>query len=304
VIAAGEVLVRTEIATICGSDVHVAAAATGSHDPGFPGHEAVGTVLETRADGFEVGDRVLCTPPAATARCFAELQAVAPDAMVKLPPGRPVDELVIAQQLGTAIFAMKRFWPTGMPSGGTAAVLGAGPAGLAFLALLRRAGFAHVLVSDIAPTRLASAALRGADTVADASSVNPVEIAMNLTDGRGVDLVIECAGRDTTRAQAMTMVRDEGRIGLFGLEEHGSADSTYPFAELFRRRPTIDMTWGAQFEPGLVSFQDAVALIVSGQMTATGMVSHLVPLSQIDVAFQLAADPTAGALKVALDPQA
>lgn len=175
--AAGEVLVRTEIAAICGSDLHAAADATSAQPPGYPGHEAVGTVNAAGQD-----------------------------------------------------------------------VLG---------------------------------------------------VVMRLTGGDGADLVIEAAGRDASRHQAMRMVAVEGRIGLFGVEEKPGL-STYPLAEVFRRRPTIEMTWGAQFEPGLASFAEAATLVTSGGTGISGLVSHQIPLDGIENAFRLAGDPQAGAIKVAI----
>jgi alcohol dehydrogenase len=122
---------------------------------------------------------------------------------------------------------------------------------------------------------------------------------MRLTDGAEADLVIDAAGRDSTRHQAMRMVRVDGRIGLFGIEEKPGL-STYPVAEVFRRRPTIEMTWGAQFEPGLASFVTAAADVVAGTAGLSALVTHRVAVSDIDRAFRLAADYRSGAVKVAV----
>lgn len=302
----GELLIRTELAAICGSDLHGIAEGPptppGTRLPGAPGHEAVGVVVESRTTELSVGTRVLCTPPAAVAACFAELQVLAPSAVVRLPEGS-ADRLVLAQQLGTAIFAMKRFWPavrtasTAAPH--TAAVVGAGPAGLAFVQLLRRAGFEQIVVSDLSPARLAIAAALGATVVVQAPEQDVVEVVLDLTSGVGVELAIEAAGTDVTRHQAMRMVRDEGRIGLFGLYE-GDGLATYPFAEVFRRRATIDMTWNAQMETGLTSFAEAVDLIAAADHSTPTMITHTFDLERIDEAVALAADPCRGAGKVAV----
>jgi threonine dehydrogenase-like Zn-dependent dehydrogenase len=298
-VGAGEVLIRTEVAAICGSDLHAAADATSAQPPGYPGHEAVGMIADSRSPRFAAGERVLCVPPAATSRCFAEWQVLADTSVIPLPSAAPAERLVVAQQLGTAIFAMKRFWPGRDGTGRTAAVLGTGPAGLAFVMLLRRAGFARIVASDLSPTRLAAAADLGACTVVNAAEQDALDVVMELTDGDGADLVIEAAGRDATRHQAMRMVRDEGRIGLFGVEEKPGL-STYPLAEVFRRRPTIEMTWGAQFEPGLASFAEAAANVTGGAAGISGLVTHRIALDSIENAFRLAADPQAGAIKVAI----
>src|SRR5258708_3463680 len=77
-----------------------------------------------------------------------------------LEPGH-AEALLMAQQLGTVIFALARFWSG--PPGETATVIGAGSAGLHFAQLLRRAGFAHVVVADLHAHRLEAARAIGAD---------------------------------------------------------------------------------------------------------------------------------------------
>ncbi|WAX56326.1 zinc-binding dehydrogenase [Jatrophihabitans cynanchi] len=299
----GQVLIGTHVAAICGSDLHAAGEAQGALAPGAPGHEAVGTVLSSRTDALAPGARVLCAPPAATARCFAQLQVLPAESVVPLPATCAAHTMVTAQQLGTAIFALKRFWPSslGAGTGRSAAVLGCGPAGLAFVQLLRRAGFAPILASDTSPVRLAAASEFGATSVVRAPDEDALAAALELTAGVGIELVIEAAGRDVTRHQAMRMVRLDGRIGLFGLEEHPGL-STFPLAEVFRRRPTVEMAWGAQFEPGLSSMHTAVQLILSDPEPAKRLVSHRFPLERIGEAFELARDPARGSLKVAVEP--
>jgi threonine dehydrogenase-like Zn-dependent dehydrogenase len=299
--APGELLIRTEVAAICGSDLHVVSEG-GNGLPGGPGHEAVGVVVESRSPVVAVGTRVLCAPPAAAAACFADLQVLPPSAVVPVPEGAP-ERLVLAQQLGTAVFAMKRFWPsvrlpaTAEPR--TAAVVGTGPAGLAFVQLLRRAGFEQVIVSDLSPARLATATSYGATRVVHAPGEDIVDVVDEITGGIGVELAIEAAGTDATRHQVMRMVRDEGRIGLFGLyEDDGPA--TWPLHTVFRKRATIDMTWNAQSEAGLSSFVDAVDMVAAAPADAPTMITHRFGLEQIADAFALAGDPMSGAGKVAL----
>ena len=302
--ASGELLVRTEIAAICGSDLHLAAEG-GNGLPGSPGHEAVGVVLESRSPLVPAGTRVLCTPPASVAACFADLQVLRPSAVVPLPADLPASRLVLAQQLGTAIFAMKRFWPdvsarlpaTASPR--AAAVVGAGPAGLAFVQLLRRAGFEQVIVSDLSAARLAAATSYGATTVVHAPAEDVVAVVESLTDGVGVELAIEAAGTEVTRHQVMRMVRDEGRIGLFGLYADDELES-WPMKTVFRKRATIDMTWNAQLEEGLASFADAVEIVAGAGPDAPTMISHTYGIEDVAEAFALAGDPLRGAGKVAI----
>src|SRR5438552_4186236 len=105
----GELLVRSTFASICGSDLHtVYPSAPVSRQypapPGFPGHEGVGVVEESRSPDFKSGDRVLTVPNYYAGMCFAELQAIPSSYCLRLPETALPDEcLLMAQQLGTVI---------------------------------------------------------------------------------------------------------------------------------------------------------------------------------------------------------
>src|SRR5438874_12178800 len=101
----GDVLVRTSFASICGTDLHtICLGVTRARlpaPPGYPGHEGVGEVVESRHADLAAGDRVLTVPNAFDGRCFAEYQTLPGSACVKLPAdGVPLSHLLMAQQLG------------------------------------------------------------------------------------------------------------------------------------------------------------------------------------------------------------
>lgn len=299
----GDVLVRTRLAAICGSDLHVVFDEPDRDDlpgpPGFPGHESVGEVVESRSDRVHVGDLVLVTTIGIAGRGFASRQVVPDTELVPLATGAEVETLLMAQQLGTVVFALKRFWPGPQP-GETATVIGAGPAGLQFVQLLARAGFGRVVVADRHPHRLGAARALGATETVLAPVESVLEATLDLTGGRGADLVVEAVGRDATRAQAVRSVADGGRVGLFGLPERRDGDMPFPFAEAFRRRPTIEISVGAQREPGLASFREAVRLIASQEVDVRPLLTHRFGVERLPEALALAREPAEGALKVTI----
>lgn len=295
------VLVRTLYASICGSDLHSIYAdpeADFPCPPGYPGHEAVGEVVESGGSAvFAPGDLVLTVPHPREAATFAEFQVLPEQFLVGLPAGADPRAMLMAQQLGTVIFALKRMWP------GTAAdvatVIGAGSAGLHFAQLLKQRGFSNVIVSDLSDTRLAKAKALGADLTVPAATDSVVEATMEVSRGAGADLVIEAAGRDVTRAQAMAAVRERGRLGFFGLPEH-PGDAPVPYEVLFRRQPTIEIAYGAQLERDLASFREAVRLIGDGRVAGADLVSHMYALDDFGGALRCARDVSDGAIKVCL----
>jgi len=293
-VGAGEVLVAMRRASICGSDLH---AVFGAHPravesmpPGAPGHEGIGEVVVSRAEPFSPADLVLTVPMPGSGGCYAEHQVVGADFLVRLPENGDTARLLLAQQLGTTVYSFRRYWPAGLDAeGATAAIVGAGSAGLFLLQLVKLAGFAHVVVCDLDETRLEVAAALGADVIAHAPSDSFVEAVRRVTRGAGAELVVEATGLDQRRADCVEAVRYGGRIGFFGLPEH-AGPVPFPLAQAFRRACTIEMAGNAQLEPGLRSFRESLDLISSGAITVEHMLEPRFSLLRFQEAFEAARD--------------
>jgi L-iditol 2-dehydrogenase len=298
-VADGQVLVRTAYASICGSDLHVVfpGAPPRPADPGYPGHESVGEVVESRCPGFEPGDRVLTVPFAVDGRCLAEFQALPGSSCIRLPDTAPLSHLLMAQQLGTVVYAL-RTHPLDL-IGKDAAVIGQGSAGAFFTFLLKRAGAARVLVSDRSRVRLAYSRKLGADLVVDASTGDFRSAVMEATDGQGTALVVEAVGSRETFPLSLELAAPGATLVWFGLPE-GGGDYPFSFPQFFRRGLTAYSNFGAQGEPGLESFRYAVRLIADGTIDVAPLLSHMLPIEKVDEAFRIAHDRTDNALKVSI----
>ncbi|HEX6348183.1 MAG TPA: zinc-binding dehydrogenase [Candidatus Dormibacteraeota bacterium] len=270
----GQLLVRTRRASICGSDLHVVYDGFQQHDfpapPGYPGHEGVGVVVAT-------GQPVLTAPVPFEAGCFAELQAVAEESVVPIPEGADPDRVLMAQQLGTVLFAARRFLD-GVPTN-TAVVIGAGSVGTFFVQVLRRAGFRDIIVSDRESHRLDVARELGATAVVRAPQETVAEA--------NADLVIEAAGCDETRSEAIAAAAPGGRVGLFGFPETDGL-APFPFNLAFRKSLTIQTSVGTQAEPGLRSFREAVQAIANGDYEVDYLLAPTYPLERIQEAIEAA----------------
>src|SRR5207248_4501313 len=146
------------------------------------------------------GERVLTAPVPSESGCFAELQAVAEESLVPIPDGADPDRVLMAQQLGTVLFASRRFLDGVRP--GTAVVIGAGSVGTFFVQVLKQAGFENIVVSDLEPHRLDVAGELGATVLVHAPAESVADAAHDVTGGVGADLVLEAAGYDATRTDA------------------------------------------------------------------------------------------------------
>jgi threonine dehydrogenase-like Zn-dependent dehydrogenase len=299
----GQIMVKTSLASICGSDLHVVCHGAGIPYPfpcphGYPGHEGVGEVVESRSPLVEPGTRVLCFPQAVIGEGFSEYQRMAgkyvwplPDTSVSEP------ELLMAQQLGTVIFAARQRSVDVV--GRTVLILGQGSAGLFWSYWLKRNGAARVIAVDLSEARLAASPGFGADIVINAAETDVHEAIRELT-GDGADYVVEAVGRRETLYQSIELVRPQGDLMWFGLPD---TDDSVPisFSKFFRKRLTATSTYGAQDEGDAVSFRTALDLIANRQIDVTPLLSHMYPIEEINTAFAVANDPIpSGALKVSV----
>ena len=161
-----QVLVQMHYSSICGSDVHV--MLDGFHNPEFSRPARLSRPRRNRDrrrkqphSEFPVGSPVLTVPFGHQGGCFAEYQAVNVAQTIALPEGSDLRRLLLAQQLGTTVFAMKKFLPLATPAPTLAVVIGAGSAGLFFLQQLRARGV-EVIISDLNRDRLEVAKRLGA----------------------------------------------------------------------------------------------------------------------------------------------
>ena len=300
-----QVLVKMHYASICGSDVHV--IFDGFHNPehlgrpGYPGHEGIGTVAASTNPGLPIGSPVLTVPHGQRGGCFAEYQAIDVAQTIALPVGSDLRRLLLAQQLGTTVFAMKKFLPPATPSRdlpGLAAVIGAGSAGLFFLQQLRARGI-EVIVSDLNQDRLKVADRLGAAQTVLEPMESVIDAAHARTGGAGVDLVIEAAGYDVPRAAAVDAVRARGTVGFFGYPQLKGL-APFPVERSFRKELTMVWSSKTQAEPGLASFRTAIELIQTGAIQVDHCLQAMYDLEDAPAAIAAARAHGNGAAKVGI----
>lgn len=284
--APGQVLLRTRVSSLCGSDLHRFRGATSyGHDSAVFGHETVGEVVGGDTSAFPLGTRVLHVPFPADGRVFAPLQLAAADQLVALPDALPDERAVLAQQLGTVVFALRRFWPSPTPPA-AALVVGAGPAGLFFVRMLQHLGCERVHVIEPDAERMAAATRIGA---------------LGAPAPASVPLAIDASGDHDGARAALDALAVDGVLGLFGLPDDEPGRPPFSVLDLFARNLQVIAVMGAQGEPGLPAFHEAVRLLADGAIDVDGLITHRGALEQLPGLCALATTIHGGVGKVLVD---
>ena len=296
----GMVLVKTRLASICGSDLHIVYMGWNAHEfplpHGYPGHEGVGEVVDGGGTEFVPGDLVLTVPNIWESKVFAGYQLVRPHFLLRLPRDVPEAHLLMAQQLGTVVFGCRRL-PTLV--GKTVVVIGQGSVGLFHDFMLRRVGAHRIIGIEPVAERLSAGRAMGIDEAIDVTGRRATEAVLDLTGGEGADLVVEAVGSVETLNQTLQMARPLGRVAVFGLPPTMER-VPFDWDTFFRKRLDIHTVFGAQDEPGLPAFQLSVDFITRGDIDMAPFVTHQLPITRVQEAFDLASSKEDGALKVSL----
>ncbi|WP_329180013.1 zinc-binding dehydrogenase [Streptomyces sp. NBC_01477] len=165
--------------------------------------------------------------------------------VIKLPAGTdPVAAMAFACAGPTMVHALGERRPVRL--GETVAVQGSGPVGLAAAALAQLAG-AHVIVVGGPAARLATArAARIGDEHIDVVESGDVQGALaavlDLTEGRGADLVIECAGVPDAVEQGTRMARRGGSYLIVG-QYTDSGNTSFNPHQIVHRQLDLVGSW-------------------------------------------------------------
>lgn len=156
----------------------------------------------------------------------------------------------------------------GFKPGGYVAVYGAGPIGLAAIALCKAAGAAKVFAFEVSEVRRRLAKKMGADFVFDPTKVSPRQKIMELTEGEGTDMNVEAAG-----APSRTFPEIEASMA-FGSKtvQIGRAAERVPiYLEHFQTHKA--KIAGAQGHSGYGTFPNVIRLMASGAIDTGKMIT-------------------------------
>jgi threonine dehydrogenase-like Zn-dependent dehydrogenase len=190
----------------------------------------------------------------------------------------------------------------GARSGFAVAVLGVGPLGLCHLVKSRMLGAGFVAASDVLAGRLEHAAAFGVDLSLDAAAMSTddrIDAILAATDGRGVDIALDCTGVPATFPEALRAVRTGGVVVEAGAFVDMGPVPINPNSDICARNVSVVGIGGEK----ATEYEPVMQLMLANldRYPLRTIVSHILPLDRAQEAVLVA--QSGAAMQVALDPR-
>ena len=324
--SAGDVILRVEVAGLCGSDLHVWHGRERGLDAGtVMGHEYVGRVVERgpAVEGLRMGARVAGSFTTSCGACFycqnglparcqrgqlfgwveggvglhgaqAEYLRVplAQSTLVEVPDGCEAEAALFAGDvLATGFFAAEL---ARVGEGTVAVVLGCGPVGLCAVFGALASGAERVFAVDSVAGRLALAERFGAEPLR--LDLDPVAVVREATGGRGADALLECVGSPEATRLAVDLVRPGGAVAAVGV--HTEESFAFPPGEAYDK----NLTYTAGRCPARRYLERLLWGLAERRFDPTPIISHRLPLDAGQDAYRMFAERREGCTKVVFRP--
>ena len=316
VVQPGTILLKVKCCSICGTDLEYLDNSLSYRKGGalragaILGHEYCAEVVEVGdgVEGWSIGDRATMARALGCGECYfcrrymptlclgkgneraiyteltsegygssqgalAEYIRRRPESLLKIPDGVSDEEAALVEPLNVGACGVMT---SEISVGDTAAIIGAGKIGLATMLTAKAAGAAPVIVTDIHNRRLKQAGEMGADITINAAQVDVVAEAVKATEA-GPDVVFICVRDGNVFLQAIDMVRRGGKIVILGQIPPVEVNPGYWLVKSLR----IEAVFSGQ----LLSMTDSLNLIARKQVDVKPMVSEVLPLDQVQTAF-------------------
>ncbi len=328
-IGPGEILVRVEVCGICHTDLKKI-----EHDllppPRVYGHETAGVVAEV-GEGvrkFSPGDRICLFHHIPCLDCFycahqdyaqcpgykkvgitagfepagggfaqyvRVMDWIVRRGVERIPDHVSFERASFVEPLNTCLKAIER---CRIQPDETVLVLGQGPIGLLFTMLLSKRDVRGVCATDVLDSRLAMSKRMGADHAWNGSATDVAAEMRLLTAGRGADVVIVAASAPGIVGQAIAASRPGARIMLFA--------QTSPEEVLELRGADLcaaDRSLLGSYSASVDRQEESVQTVWRDDFPVEDLISHRLPLDELEKGIELARKPAAGSLKLVVYPQ-
>jgi len=316
-----EILVKVEVASICGTDVHIYDwnewAQNRISPPLIVGHEFAGVVVDKGKEvkRVNIGDFVSAETHIYCNHCdmclmnhrevcrnlkilgvdtngaFAEYVSIPERVAWVNPKEIPHRFTSIQEPLGNAVDTVL----AEDVSGKTVLVTGAGPIGLLAIGVARVFGATKIIASDLSNYHLELAKKMGADVVINPKEQNLREVVLSETHGLGVDVALEMSGAKSALHDALALTKFLGRVSLLGLFDNG-VEINLTDDVIFKKLRIYGITGRRIFE----TWQIVSDLLASRRLDVSPVITHEFKLEEVEKGIQLMKTHQSG--KILLHP--
>ena len=317
-----DAIVKVTLSTICTSDLHIKKGfVPRANNNVILGHEFVGEVVAVGEEvkKLSVGDRVSANCETFCGECYfckrgfinncikggwelgcridgcqAEYVRVpyADNGLTKLPDGVSYEEaLFVGDILSSGYFGAEM---CEIKKGDFVAVIGSGPVGLCAMMCAKYLGAGTIIAIDIDETRLKIAQENSlADYIFNPLKCNIEEEIKKLTENRGADGVIECAGTGETFEMSWKIARPNAVVGVVAMYEE---NLTLPLPEMYGKNLTFK-TGGVD----AIHCEKLINLIKEKKISTDFLITQRFKLSEIQEAYKFFEHKPDGCLKVVIE---
>lgn len=232
--------VKVSYCALCATDIHCVYHGLFNRQPGWGlGHELCGIIEETCGNvemyGFKVGDKVVVNPLEACGKChfcktgtpqycenkynhrvigFAEYVIASVNQLYKLPDDADMRAASLVEPMSCAIRGIDL---AEIQIGQNVAISGVGGIGSIILNLILLRGGANVTAIDPVAVKRENALAMGAQYVIDPTSEDIVKRSMEITGGKGFDVIFEASGVPAAAEPCIKMLAQCGTIMYFAV---------------------------------------------------------------------------------------
>lgn len=293
-----QALVRMDLSCICSqTDSHIIEGKYPFGElPYYLGHEGAGTIVEIGKSlkGFSVGDRVAVFRGDASNGCLAEYTALPPQYMTKVPDSVTLESAAMFE-LAATVYSL--VWQC-VRLGDSVLILGQGAAGLFGTIFSRLAGATKIVVSEPIALKRERSKKHGAVIALDPFNEDIIERCKDITSGQGFDVVMDFAGTPESFASTVYMVKQQGTIGVFGINCEPIA---FDFKEFHLRFAKLIST-GYKYAYNISVCNKMLDFELAGLVNFSEIITHKFPIIDFPKAMSMIKNKDESVLRIALMP--
>jgi len=310
-----DMLLKVKYAAICGTDIRIFKNGHFKIKDGEKrvlSHEVVGEVAKVgkNVSCFSPGMRVAVVPNIGCGYCYECIQgfnelcadyeafgisldggfqeymvipgiAIQAGNILNIPQNLSYKEAVLAEPLSCCYNSYRSH---NTSPGDTVLVIGAGPVGALHVLLNKFVGASKIISADLSERRLEKIRELGADLIIDTSKTDLLDRLMELTDGRGADVVIVACSVPALQTLSVKLAAPHGRVSFFGGLPEGRSNVEIDTNIMHYKELKLVGTTGSN----ILDFKKALDILASGRLEVEKIITNVFSIDQIEQAFAFA----------------